>query len=205
MRRFSRIFCLSVLAAGSALPAQRLKSFPFFNRSDPKIETRVFVDAPQLRLACKEVGVLPFSRSNQPDHKAPPFETFLRQALLQSAKAEMIDAIPTLPWDNLPAWKVRELTDADRIGAVAGQGYSRKLDLVILGSVDVLFRKPSKGLVAGVTVRVISYARRRSPLVRNETRRLAAPLCSGGLPSAPGLVVRLRMERLAEVGCSLSG
>ncbi len=156
MRRFSRIFCLSMLAAGSTLPAQRLKSFPFFNRSDPKIETRVFVDAPQLRLACKEVGVLPFSRSNQPDHKAPPFETFLRQALLQSAKAEMIDAIPKLPWDNLPAWKVRELTDADRIGAVAGQGYSRKLDLVILGSVDALFRKPSKGLVAGVTVRVIS-------------------------------------------------
>ena len=76
MRRFSCIFGLSMLAAGSALPAQRLKSFPFFNRSDPKIETRVFVDAPQLRLACKEVGVLPFSRSNQPDHSPPPSRPF---------------------------------------------------------------------------------------------------------------------------------
>ena len=89
-----------MLAVGSALPAQKLKPFPFFNRSDPKIETRVFVHAPQLKLACKEVGVLPFSRSNQPDPKAPSFETFLQQALLQNAKAEMIDSVPTLPWGN---------------------------------------------------------------------------------------------------------
>ena len=68
----------------------------------------------------------------------------------------MIDSVPSLPWDNLPAWKVRELTDADRIAAVAKQGYSRKLDLVILGSVDALFRKPSKGLTARVTLRVIN-------------------------------------------------
>ena len=145
-----------MLAVGSALPAQKLKPFPFFNRSDPKMETRVFVHAPQLKLACKEVGVLPFSRSNQPDPKAPSFETFLQQALLQNAKAEMIDSVPTLPWGNLPDWKVRELTDADRIDAVAKQGYSRKLDLVIFGTVDTLFRKPSRGLVARVTLRVIS-------------------------------------------------
>ena len=80
----------------------------------------------------------------------------MQQALLQNAKAEMIDSVPSLPWDNLPAWKVRELTDADRIAAVAKQGYSRKLDLVILGSVDALFRKPSKDLTARVTLRVIN-------------------------------------------------
>ena len=156
MLRSSLVFCLSMLLAGSAQPAQKLKPFPLFNRSDPKIETRVFVHAPRLKLACKEVGVLPFSPSNQPDTKAPSFEIFLQQALLQNAKAEMIDSVPALPWDHLPAWKVRELTDADRIGAVAKQGYSRKLDLVILGSVDALFRKPSKGLVARVTLRVVS-------------------------------------------------
>ena len=156
MLRFSLIFCLSMLAVGSTLPAQKLKPFPFFNRSDPKIDTRVFVHAPQLKLAGKEVGVLPFSRSSQPDHNAPSFETFLQQALLQNAKAEMIDSVPTLPWDNLPAWKLIELTDADRIDAVAKQGYSRKLDLVVFGKVDALFRKPSKGLVARVTLRVVS-------------------------------------------------
>ncbi len=150
------VSCLGTLVVGSTLPAQKLKPFPFFNRSDPKIETRVFVRAPQLKLACREVGVLPFSRSNQPNPNVPSFETFLQQALLQSAKAEMIDSVPALPWDNLPDWKVRQLTDVDRIGAVAKQGYSRKLDLVIFGTVDTLFRKPSKGLVARVTLRVIS-------------------------------------------------
>ena len=156
MRRLSVILWLGGLVSNQGLAAQKLKSFPFFNRSDPKIETRVFVHAPQLKLACKEVGVLPVSRSHQPDPAAPAFETFLQQALLQNAKAEMIDSVPSLPWDNLPAWKVRELTDADRIAAVAKQGYSRKLDLVILGSVDALFRKPSKGLTARVTLRVIN-------------------------------------------------
>ena len=84
MLRFSLIFCLSMLAVGSTLPAQKLKPFPFFNRSDPKIETRVFVHAPRLKLACKEVGVLPFPLSNQPESQ----RAFLRDLFAASTSSE---------------------------------------------------------------------------------------------------------------------
>jgi len=145
---------LITIVAANGLSAQ-LKKFPWVNRSDPKITAVVFVDAPQFKLACKEVGVLPFSVPDQGETKGAAFVTVLRQALLMRAVAETIADIPSLPWDEMPAWKLRELSDADKISAVAEDGDARRLDLVVLGSVDALFRKPSGGLEARVTIRVV--------------------------------------------------
>ena len=145
---------LVAIVAAESLSAQ-LKGFPWVNRSDPKIKAVVFVEAPRFKLACKEVGVLPFSVPDQGEEKAAAFGTVLRQALLMQGAAETIADIPTLPWDEMPAGKLRELTDAGKISAVAKDGDARRLDLVIFGSVDSLFRKPSGGLEARVTIRVI--------------------------------------------------
>ena len=145
---------LIAIAAADGLSAQ-LKGFPWVNRSDPKINADVFVDAPRFKLACKEVGVFPFSGPDQGEPQAFAFATFLRQALLMQGAAETIADIPSLPWDDMPAWKLRELTDGKKISAVAKDGDARRLDLVVLGSVDSLFRKPSGGLEARVTIRVV--------------------------------------------------
>ena len=145
---------LIAIAAADGLSAQ-LKGFPWVNRSDPKINADVFVDAPRFKLACKEVGVFPFSGPDQGEPQAFAFATFLRQALLMQGAAETIADIPSLPWDDMPAWKLRELTDAEKISAVAKDGDARRLDLVVLGSVDSLFRKPSGGLEARVTILVV--------------------------------------------------
>ena len=142
------------LVAADDLSAQ-LKGFPWINRGDPKINVVVFVDAPQFKLACKEVGVFPFSVPAQGEPLAAAFATALGQALLMQSEAETIADIPSLPWDEMPAWKLRELSDAERIAAVATDGDARRLDLVVLGSVDSLFRKPSGGLEARVTIRVV--------------------------------------------------
>ena len=148
-------FLLIAIVCRGDLFAQ-LKGFPWINRGDPKIKAVVFVDAPQFKLACKEVGVFPFSVPDQGEPKAAAFATVLRQALLMQGAAETIADIPSLPWDELPAWKLRELTDAEKISAVAKDGDARRLDLVVLGSVDSLFRKPSGGLEARVTIRVVN-------------------------------------------------
>jgi hypothetical protein len=145
---------LIAIVAADGLSAQ-LKEFPWVNPSDPKINAVVFAEAPRFKLACKEVGVLPFRLPDQGEAKAAAFGTVLRQALLMQGAAETIADIPTLPWDEMAAGKLRELTDADKISAVAKDGDARRLDLVILGSVDSLFRKPSGGLEARVTIRVI--------------------------------------------------
>ena len=145
---------LIAIAAAEGLSAQ-LKGFPWVNRSDPKINADIFVDAPRFKLACKEVGVFPFSGPDQGEPQAFAFATFLRQALLMQGAAESIADIPALPWDDMPAWKLRELTDGKKISAVAKDGDARRLDLVVLGSVDSLFRKPSGGLEARVTIRVV--------------------------------------------------
>ena len=145
---------LIAIAAADGLSAQ-LKGFPWVNRSDPKINADIFVDAPRFKLACKEVGVFPFSGPDQGEPQAFAFATFLRQALLMQGAAESIADIPSLPWDDMPAWKLRELTDGKKISAVAKDGDARRLDLVVLGSVDSLFRKPSGGLEARVTIRVV--------------------------------------------------
>ena len=145
---------LITIAAADGLSAQ-LKGFPWVNRSDPKINADIFVDAPRFKLACKEVGVFPFSGPDQGEPQAFAFATFLRQALLMQGAAESIADIPSLPWDDMPAWKLRELTDGKKISAVAKDGDARRLDLVVLGSVDSLFRKPSGGLEARVTIRVV--------------------------------------------------
>ncbi len=145
---------LIAIAAADGLSAQ-LKGFPWINRSDPKINAVVFVDAPRFKLACKEVGVFPFRVPDQGEPQASAFATLLRQALLMQGAAETIADIPSLPWDDMPAWKLRELSDAEKISAVAKDGDARRLDLVVLGSVDSLFRKPSGGLEARVTIRVV--------------------------------------------------
>ncbi len=145
---------LIAITAADGLSAQ-LKGFPWINRGDPKINASVFVDAPRFKLACKEVGVFPFRVPDQGEPQAVAFATLLRQALLMQGAAEMIADIPSLPWDDMPAWKLRELTDGEKISAVAKDGDARRLDLVILGSVDSLFRKPSGGLEARVTIRVV--------------------------------------------------
>lgn len=145
---------LIAAAAADGLSAQ-LKGFPWINRGDPKINAVAFVDAPRFKLACKEVGVFPFRVPAQGEPQAIAFATLLRQALLMQGAAEMIADIPSLPWDDMPAWKLRELTDGEKISAVAKDGDARRLDLVVLGSVDSLFRKPSGGLEARVTIRVV--------------------------------------------------
>ena len=145
---------LIAIAAADGLSAQ-FKGFPWINRGDPKINAVEFVDAPRFKLACKEVGVFPFSGPDQGEPQAVAFATLLRQALLMQGAAEMIADIPSLPWDDMPAWKLRELTDGEKISAVAKDGDARRLDLVVLGSVDSLFRKPSGGLEARVTIRVV--------------------------------------------------
>ena len=146
-------FCL--LQPGP-IPADRLKSFPGFNRGDPKIQTIVFVYMPHLIISDKRVGVLPFDLPADGEPQAPPFGAFLQQALLESEAARSVSYIPSLPWAKVPAWKLERWTEADRISVAAQDGRARGLDYVAIGRVDSLFRTASHGLQANVTLWLIS-------------------------------------------------
>ena len=156
MRHPRRLVVLSLILAWLTEPVfGQLKSFPWFNRGDPKITTRVYTRNPGLRLSCKDVGVFPFVAPELTGPRAPDFSTAMRQALLRQGAAEKIAHVSTLPWDEVPAWKVRELSESDKLGAIAADTAARKLEVAVVGRLGSAFRKPGKGLTVRATVWII--------------------------------------------------
>ena len=118
MRPARRLIILSLTLAWLTAPVfGQLKSFPWFNRGDPKITTRVYTRNPGFRLACKDVGVFPFAVPERDEPRSLDFSTSLRQALLTQGAAETIAHVSTLPWDDVPAWKAGELSEDDKARA----------------------------------------------------------------------------------------
>ena len=151
-----QLFILSLTPAWLIEPVfGQLKSFPWFNRGDPKITTRVFTRNPGLRLSCKDVGVFPFEVPELTEPRSPDFSTAMRQALLTQGAAETIAHVSTLPWDEVPAWKARELSESDKLAAIAADAAARKLEIALVGRVGSAFRKPGKGLTVRATVWII--------------------------------------------------
>ena len=156
MRQARRLVILSLTLAWLTEPVfGQLKGFPWFNRGDPKITTRVYTRNPGFRLACKDVGVFPFAVPELNGPRPPDFSTSLRQALLTQGAAETIAHVSTLPWDEVPAWKVRELSESDKLGAIAADAANRKLEVAVIGRLGSAFRKPAKGLTVRATVWII--------------------------------------------------
>ena len=156
MKRAIRLVIVSLCLPSTAQPVlAQLKSFPWFNRSDPKITTRVFTRNPGFRLSCKDVGVFPFSVSELSESASADLSTYVRQALLAQGVAETIAHISTAPWNEVPAWKARKLSENDKLRAIGADAAGRGLELAVVGRLGAAFRKPSKGLSVRATVWVI--------------------------------------------------
>ena len=134
----------------------QLKSFPWFNRGDPKITTRIFTRNPGFRLSCKDVGVFPFAGPELSAQPSPDLATYVRQALLAHGAAKTVAHVSTLPWDEVPAWKARELGENEKLRAIAADAANRELEVAVVGRLGSAFRKPSKGLTVRATVWIIN-------------------------------------------------
>jgi len=148
---FAALFAAVPAASGGSAPAAA-----WFKRGDPHITTFLFVYRPHLVLMDRELGVYPFVILQEGEPSPPEFGPLFTQALLQEGSIASVAYVPEAPWDGAPVWKANGWTEASRIAAVAADGRQRGYDFVVLGRVDRLFRTASDGLVARVTVWLIS-------------------------------------------------
>ena len=144
-----RTLALLLVSAATAA-AQTPRPFPFFNRGDPKIQTLVFVRQPDLDLAAKRIGVLPFTVPDATRPGTPSFGDLLHQGLLAAGLNTRLLAVDGFSWDD------PRLTEEERIGWAAGYARSRNLDLVVAGRVDYIVHRRAGGLVLKVTLRLIA-------------------------------------------------
>ncbi len=148
-----RFACILPALLVTAAWAQSVRPFPFFNRGDPKIQTLVFVHRPSCcDLARLRVGVLPFPLPDAVRPGTPPFDAILEQVLLAD-----FAAASTLLLRGRAAGPP-EQADEERASLAAALGRAHHADLVVLGRVESLLHRPSGGLVAKVSLRVVSAA-----------------------------------------------
>jgi hypothetical protein len=127
-----------------------------FKRGDPAITTFLFVYRPHLLLFDRKLGIYPFVILQRGEPAPPEFAPLLAQALLQEGSASAVTYVPTAPWDDTPVWEAERWTEARRLAAVAADGRQRGFDFVVMGRIDSLFRTAAQGLVAKVTIWLIS-------------------------------------------------
>jgi hypothetical protein len=150
-------FVLTLIAAlalsGAAAP---LNASSWFKHGDPAITTLLFVYRPHLILLDRKVGVYPFQILQGGEPVPPQFAPLLSQALLQEGSASSVTSIPSAPWEGTPAWEADHWNEARRLAAVAADGRQRGFDFVVMGRVDSFFRTAAEGLMAKVTVWLVS-------------------------------------------------
>jgi hypothetical protein len=144
---------LFVLALAGAAP---LNASSWFKHGDPAITTFLFVYRPHLMLLDRKVGIYPFQILQGGEPIPPEFAPLLSQALLQEGSATSVTNIPAAPWDGTPPWEAEQWSEARRLAAVVADGRERGLDFVVLGRIDSLFRTAAEGLMAKVTVWLVS-------------------------------------------------
>ncbi len=158
----------------TSLRGDGLKPFPWFNRSDPKIQTQVFLRGVDLDISGKRVAIyaLDVPVKGQPD--LIPFGPVLEQALYQEKSSAAVDYFPAPPWRSPLAPQMKDLTDHERDGSAILHGRSKNADLVVIGGVQSAFRTAGGGLLVSISLRVISahdgrivwYGRKRADWIR---------------------------------------
>jgi hypothetical protein len=153
-KRIARLTLLVLtLALGLSAP---LHAATWFKRSDPAITTFLFVYRPHLLLFDRKLGIYPFVIVQGGEPPPPEFAPLLTQALLQEGSSGSVTNVPVAPWDATPAWEDSQWTEARRLAEIAADGRERGFDFVVMGRVDSFFRTAAQGLVAKVTVWLIS-------------------------------------------------
>lgn len=146
----------AVILAGLLFAGDSLRAAPLFKRGDPHITTYLFVYRPHLMLLDRKLGVYPFEIVQGGEPLPPEFAPLLAQALLQEGSARSVTPVPSAPWDQTRAWEMGRWSEVHRIAAVAADGRERGFDFVVLGRIDRFFRTAAQGLMAKVTVWLIS-------------------------------------------------
>ena len=149
---------IALFAIALIAPAENLAAGSWFKRGDPHITTFLFVYRPHLLLLDRQLGVYPFVIEQGGEPSPPEFAPLFAQALLQEGSTASIVFVPEAPWEATAPWKAGLWTESARIAAVAADGRQRGFDFVVLGRVDRLYRTTADGLVAKVTVWLISTA-----------------------------------------------
>ncbi len=152
----TRAVALLLAAVGVLCGTQPVKAAPLFKRGDPRITTYLFVYRPYLVLLDRKVGVYPFDVVQQGEPVPPAFAPLLAQALLQEGSAVSVTQVPIAPWEQTPIWEAPQWSEAGRIAAVLADGRERGFDYVVLGRIDRFYRTAAQGLMARVTVWLIS-------------------------------------------------
>lgn len=133
-----------------------LRAASWFKRGDPAITTFLYVYRPHLLLFDRKLGIYPFVILQGGEPAPPEFAPLLAQALLQEGSAASVTYVPAAPWDQTPVWEAGGWNEARRLAAIAADGRQRGFDFVVMGRVDSFFRTAAQGLVAKVTIWLIS-------------------------------------------------
>jgi hypothetical protein len=152
----ARFALLVLLVALGLCAAQARLSAGWFKRGDPAITTFLYVYRPHLLLLDRKLGVYPFVILQGGEPVPPEFGPAFAQALLQEASAAGVTYVPVAPWEGTPAWELDRWTAGGRLAAIAADGRQRGFDFVVMGRVDSFFRTAAQGLVAKVTVWLVS-------------------------------------------------
>ncbi len=134
-----------LLVASGIAPAQGIK---FFNRSDPKVQTLIFIDNAALDITDRRIGIFPFPASPFAA-PSPAFGEVLHQSILAIEIAGQVVYLDNVKQEG-------EQSETERIAAAARYGRALKLDLVMLGRVDSLSARSSGALNVKITLRIIS-------------------------------------------------
>jgi hypothetical protein len=144
---------IALHVATCSAQAQMHKLFPWFHRSDPAIESQIFVIRPCIRLDAGRIGILDFQTAQDGEPLPPPFSPFILQALSrQGIQASRV----ALPSPSALASKQAEarFSESQRITLALDHSNAAGTGLLVSGQLDALYRTASGGLVIKITAQL---------------------------------------------------